>query len=121
MGYPLEIYAIVCGAIVLDVISGFLQALRNKTISSTKLRNGAYHKVSYFVVLALSLLIEFGMSYLDLGFTLQMFPAVCAYIVLTEIVSIAENAAKLNPELAHSPIFDLLSSNQKRREEDKDA
>lgn len=118
MGYAVEIYAIVCISVILDIVSGLMQAVYNHTVSSTKLRNGAYHKLSYFFVIALTLLIEYGMNYLDLGFTLQMFPAVCAYIVLTEIVSITENIVKLNPELADSPIFKLLSSNQKRREGD---
>lgn len=118
MGYAIEIYIAVCATIALDIITGLAQALYNRTVSSTKLRNGAYHKVSYLLVIALSLLIEYGMNWLDLGFTMQLFPAVCAYLVLTEIVSITENIVKLNPELADSPIFKLLSSNQKRRAED---
>lgn len=121
MSYSIHIFAIVGLGVLLDIISGIAQAIANKTLSSSKLRSGIYHKASYVIALALALFIEYAMGYLDLGFTIQLFPAVSAYIVLTEIVSVTENIARLNPELRDSPIFHLLSSNQKRREGDNDS
>ena len=114
-----HVYAIVSAAILLDVISGLLQATVNHSLSSEKLRQGIYHKSSYLLIIALAALIEYGGAHLDLGFTAPVFLPVCIYIVLTEAVSIFENITKVNPELKESPLFKLLGQNQNRRKDDE--
>ena len=114
-----HIYAIVSAAILLDIVSGLMQATVNRSLSSKKLRQGIYHKSSYLLIIALAALIEYGSNHLDLGFTAPVFMPVCVYIVLTESVSIFENVTKINPELKQSPLFKLLGQNQNRRKDDE--
>lgn len=121
MIYDPHIFLIVGVAILLDVITGISQAVFNKVLSSEKMRNGVYHKLSYVFAVALALFVEYTVDHLDIGYTLPLFVPVCTYIVLTEIVSIIENMGKLNPELTGSGIFKLLSENKNRRiDDDKD-
>ena len=118
MQYPIQIFSVIGIAILLDITSGLVQACYNKTVSSEKLRNGIYHKLGYLFAIVLTLSLEYGIDYLDLGFEAPIFPLLAAYIVITEAFSVIENILKLNPELAESPLFNLLSSNQKRRKDD---
>lgn len=117
--YDYRIYAIVAAAIMLDIISGLLQAGVNHSLSSEKLRAGAYHKMGYVVTIALALLLEYSTYHLDLGFTAPLTAPVCAYIVITEAVSVFENITRINPDLKESPIFKLLGQNQNRRKDDE--
>lgn len=105
--------------ILLDILSGVTQAVKNKTLSSVIMREGIYHKLSYVIAIALSALIEYGVLHMDLGFTTPLLMPVCVMICLTEIVSIVENVERLNPELANTGIFALLSQNKKRRNDDE--
>ena len=105
--------------ILLDILSGVTQAVKNKTLSSVIMREGIYHKLSYVIAIALSALIEYGVMHMELGFTTPLLMPVCVMICLTEIVSIIENVERLNPELADTGIFALLSQNKKRRNDDE--
>lgn len=117
--YQIPIYIILCASIGLDILSGLSQAILNKTLDSKVLRAGMFHKLSYFFAIALTLLLEWACKYLDLGFSIELFIPLAAYIVITEAISILENITKLNPELKNSPLFQLLSSTQNRRSTDK--
>lgn len=114
----ITVYIILGCFILLDVISGFSQAVYNKTVDSTIMRHGLWHKAAYVFAMALANLLEYGSTYLDLGFSIALVYPVAAFIVLTEAVSIFENILKLNPDLAESPLFDLFGNNRKRREDD---
>lgn len=94
--------------IVLDIITGVTQAIQNKDVSSSKLRQGAFHKFSYILILTLAYLIEYSMGFVDLGFNIPIVNGVCIYLILTEIVSIMENIIKMNPGLENSKIWDLF-------------
>ena len=113
-----HILAIVAAFIVLDIITGFSQACVNKTVDSTILRKGLWHKSAYIFAISLAMLCEYSTLHLDLGFTTPITLPVCAYIALTEIVSIVENLGKINPELLNSKLLDSFSLNKSRRAED---
>lgn len=117
MIYDTHIFIIVGIAILLDIATGFTQALYNKSVSSEKMRSGVYHKLSYLFAVAIAYYIEHAMSYLDLGYTMPLVIPACTYIVVTELVSIIENLKQLNPELKDSGIFKLLSSKKDRDNE----
>ena len=114
-----HVYAIVAAAIVLDFMSGTIQAIANQSLSSRKLREGIYHKMGYIITIALAILLEYASSYMELGFNAPLAVPVCVYIVITEAVSIFENVAKINPALRESPIFKLLGQSQNRRKDDE--
>lgn len=98
--------------IVLDYATGLLKAFATRTVSSSKMRAGLYHKAGYATVIALAFLLEHGQQYVNLGFAVPLIAPVCLYIIFAEVVSVLENAVALNPELVHSGIFKVfLNSN----------
>lgn len=103
-----HITAFALGFIALDLITGFAQAVANKTVNSTKMRDGLWHKCGFVLTILLAAMIEWAMRYIDLGFTLPLFVPVCIFIMLTEIVSIFENICELSPELASSKLAQLF-------------
>ena len=99
--------------IVLDFASGFAQACANKEISSEKLRKGLYHKCGFILAIALGLLCEWSMQFVNLGFDVPVATVVCVYIMLTEIMSILENLGKLSPELASTGFMSIFKKDDK--------
>lgn len=98
---------------VLDVVSGFAAAAKNGEISSTRMREGLYHKASLVLVIACAGAIEFFMGHVpSLGFSAPLLVPACVLIVAMEVVSVLENATKLNPELANSKLLQLFSSSK---------
>lgn len=104
-----EVSAFTLGFIALDLVSGFAQACANKCLDSGKMRSGLWHKAGFILVMCLAALVEWAMAYIDLGFTAPLFAPVCGFIILTEVVSIFENACKLSPELADSKAAKLFN------------
>lgn len=94
--------------ILLDICSGIIQAFANKEVSSEKMRKGLFHKIAFILFIILGYMCEFACVYMELGFNFPIGDSVCVYICLTEIVSIVENIAKLNPDLAGSKLLDLF-------------
>lgn len=103
-----HIAAIVAAFIVMDLATGIMQAVANKTLDSTKMRAGVWHKCGFIMVIILAALVEWAMQFIDLGFTLPLFAPVCVFIILTETVSIFENVCKLSPELANTKLAQLF-------------
>lgn len=104
--------------IALDYVTGLMKAFATRTVSSSKMRAGLYHKAGYAVVIALAFLLEHGQQYVNLGFTVPLITPVCLYIIFAEVVSVLENAVVLNPELVHSGIFKVfLNSNDALKDE----
>lgn len=104
-----HIAAIVCAFVVMDLVTGVMQAVANKTLDSAKMRTGLCHKCGFIMAVILAALVEWSMQFIDLGFTLPLFVPVCVFIILTEIVSIFENVCKLSPELANSKLAKLFN------------
>lgn len=98
-----------CMLMSIDVVSGFVQAVVNKCLSSTRMREGILHKVSVALVIAAVCVLEVlaqhvaGLSIEGLGTV-----PVCVVAMLMELVSIWENACKANPALKDSPLGRLL-------------
>lgn len=113
-----HVLAILGALIALDVISGIMQAVANRSLSSQKMRAGIYHKGAYVLVIALAALLEYGQVYIDFGITVPLVGPSCAYIGTTEALSILENVCKMNPDIRKSPLFNLLGQNQNRRKDD---
>lgn len=104
-----HVAAIVAAFVMMDLATGIMQAVANKTLDSTKMRDGLWHKCGFILIVILAALVEWTMQFIDLGFTLPMFVPVCVFIILTEIVSIFENLCKLSPELADSKLAQLFN------------
>ena len=85
--------------ILLDVLTGFMKGIYNRDINSTALRKGLLHKASEGLVYGCSLLLEYAVTYTEIGIDLPLSGAVTIYIVGMEATSIIENLCEVNPKL----------------------
>lgn len=71
-----------------DIVTGFIQAVINKNVDSSKMRTGLWHKLLLIICVLLSFVF-------DIAFNLKIVSTiVCSYIVIMELFSILENLAK---------------------------
>lgn len=78
---------------LVDIITGYIQAVINNEVSSQKMREGLLHKSAILLCLILGFVVEFT-------FNLSIVSKVIAiYIIFMEIVSIYENLKKMGINL----------------------
>lgn len=94
--------------IILDCLSGLAGAAKEGVLSSTKMREGLWHKAGYVLLIALAVVIEIASAHLDLGFEIPLTVSACIYIIANEILSVTENVTKLNPALKYSRLLALF-------------
>ncbi len=103
---------ITAALIVMDYMTGLLKACLNHDVSSSKMREGLYHKAAYVVIVILAAILEQATLVVDIGLTMPLVTPACAYIVLTELSSILENLGEINPDLKDSKLLSLFRSNK---------
>ena len=97
------IIGITCAFMLADIISGFLKAWKSHDIKSRALREGLFHKAAFLGVIGLAQLTELAADKIpEIEFDLPITGAICAYIILTEIVSVLENLRDINPDIGGS-------------------
>lgn len=94
----------------LDIITGFTAAVANQNVSSSAMREGLFHKLGFIFTLILAALLQYASGLLDLSIEIPTLGAVAVFIVLTEVVSILENIADMNPALANNCFFKIFES-----------
>ena len=93
----------------LDLITGIVGALRDgEQIKSSKLRDGLFKKVGFIFCYTLGVLINYAENFLILPFGVDLLPVICAYAIVTEVVSIVENIAKINPDILPEKLKALI-------------
>ena len=109
--------------IVLDIASGIAAAFVEKTIDSSAMRRGLWHKASYLVVILLASTLEWAVSAggpsLGIGIDLPIVVPTCIYLGLTEISSIGENLSTIDPSLRSAPVFSVLGRVKLPEDEEK--
>ena len=108
--HPIAVAAVM---MVLDILTGFAGAAKDKAIESGKMREGLWHKAGFFGLIFLAAVWEVGSVWLNaeaagIGVTVPELPAVgavCTFIVAIEIVSILETLCDLNPDIAALPVI----------------
>lgn len=85
--------------IVLDFLSGFIQAVANNEVSSTVMRRGLWHKAGEIMALVFGIAVNIASAYFNMGFEIPGIQAVSIYIVVMECRSVWENICKLTPEI----------------------
>lgn len=96
----------------LDLITGIVGAIRDgEQIKSSKLRDGLFKKVGFVFCYVLGVLINYAESYLTLPFGVDLVPVICTYAIITEVVSIAENISKINPDILPEKLKELIGYN----------
>lgn len=106
MDYRLLIITLIF--ILFDLLSGFVAAVAIKDVNSEKLRMGLWHKSGFIGLIALAYALQIAAAHADLGFEVPAVVAVCAYIIITEAISIFENLCKLNPKIVASPLGSIF-------------
>lgn len=108
--HELIVIGIVFLLVLIDYVTGVVNAIMHGELSSKRMREGLGRKFSYLAVICVALIVEYGSDYINLGIELPVFIPVCAGICLTEITSIIENCVKINPELKDKPFIHILTT-----------
>lgn len=96
---------------VADVITGFIQAVINNNVDTTKMRKGLLHKVLIILVLFLSFVLD---ATFNLNFCSK---AVSVYIIVMEVLSIAENLTKAGVKMGK--LSEILKVGRSENDETK--
>lgn len=113
-------FVVVLCAILLDWLFGFIKAVKQRNIQSTKMFDGIIKKTAYIGVIMVAVLAEVAMHWFQLPITAPLVPAVCVLIIMAEIASILENLIIINPELDKFGLFKLFGVS-KNEDVDHDA
>lgn len=111
--HELIVIGIVFLLVLIDYITGVVNAIMHGELSSKKMRQGLGHKFAYLAIICVALIVEYGSNYINLGIGLPVFIPVCVGICLIEITSIIENCVKINPELSSSNILNIFNIDRK--------
>lgn len=105
-----QFYPIFCALAfnLLDLLTGIVSAIKNKEITSSKLRDGLFKKIGFILCYAVGWGID-TYGYL-VGFELSVptLPVVVLYSCTTELVSILENISKINPDLLPEKLMEMF-------------
>ena len=104
----MTIYVIAFAFIVLDFITGLVKAFATNSFTSTKMREGLFHKVALILCMILGGLVDYAQGHMDLGVTVPVAAAICVYICIMEITSIIENICKINPDILPNKLSALF-------------
>jgi toxin secretion/phage lysis holin len=107
--------------IIMDYVTGVINAVMHGKLSSTKMREGLGNKFAYLCVFFIAWFIDFEMEHIDIGFHSALTPLVTVGIVFIELSSIIENIGKINPKLKNAPFMNIFSQNdnQPNHKEDR--
>lgn len=78
---------------LIDIITGYIQAVINKNVESKKMREGLLHKFLLVLIIFIGFIIQFAfnVNYISV--------CICLYICVMEMTSILENLQKAGIEL----------------------
>lgn len=95
--------------VIFDYVTGVIQAVCNKDVQSSRMREGLFHKGAFVLVIILAIACEVAMGAIpEIGFTLPLVVPVCSYLIVTELVSIMENLGLMNSDLMSSKILSIF-------------
>ena len=118
--HELIVIGIVFLLVLIDYVTGVVNAVMHSELSSEKMRRGLGHKFAYLAIICMALIVEYGSGYINLGIELPIFIPVCTGVCLIEITSITENCAKINPELSKSNILNIFKVDKKESDSKED-
>lgn len=93
------VYIVTALFILLDLVTGLIKAIKNKSYTSTTMREGLFHKCGSVLCVVFGVLVDYAQTLIDIGVTIPVATAICTYIILMEIGSIIENLSEINPDL----------------------
>lgn len=94
------IIGVTCMFMLADIVSGFIKAWHDNNLQSKALRNGLFHKAAFLGLIGVAQLTELAADKMpEIELNVPIVGAICAYIVLTELVSVLENLRDINPDI----------------------
>ena len=102
-------YLLACN--ILDILTGFLRAYDQKSVSSKKMRHGALSKISIWCVVVVSMIVS---NYLKTDLTTY----VIGYYLIMEVVSIFENVSVFVP--VPEKLKNILETHTSKKETEKE-
>lgn len=96
--------------IVFDYGSGIAQAIKNSDLRSDKMRSGLWHKLGFVLSMVLAVSIDIANQHVQLPYAQYILPAVCIYLIVTEVTSILENLKELSPELGSAKFLGIFAT-----------
>ena len=106
--------------IILDYITGVINAALKKNISSQKMREGLGHKATYIILLSVCYIIDTMQINTILNLPTKLFPIVSYGILLIELTSIIENICEINPELKKANFMYIFEKNNTETKENNE-
>lgn len=109
------VYLVTGGFILLDMVTGLIKAFKEKSYTSTVMREGLFHKCGSILIIVFGLLVDYAQTFVDLGVQIPVAIAFCVYIILMECGSIVENVGRINPEIVPEKLktyFSKLSTKE---------
>ena len=104
-----------CIMMCADVLVGFIGAVIQHNISSTKMRDGILHKILMLILIFLCLTIEIASSHMfKLLYDIPTCEVICGYTTVMELASIIENISTAYPEFAKSELAKLFDLQEKK-------
>ena len=106
--------------IIIDYITGVINAALKKSISSRKMREGLGHKATYIILLSVCYTIDTIQLNTELNLPTNLFPIVSCGILLIELTSIIENICEINPELKQANFMYIFEKNNTETKENNE-
>lgn len=106
--------------IIIDYITGVINAALKKSISSRKMREGLGHKATYIILLSVCYTIDTIQLNTELNLPTKIFPIVSCGILLIELTSIIENICEINPELKQANFMYIFEKNNTETKENNE-
>lgn len=107
-----ERYAFFVGALIFvafDVTSGLIKAFATNTFTSTKVKEGIFHKAALILIIIMSAAIDILSGFIpSMPFTVPLTQGCCLLIIGMECMSVLENICAINPELKDSALIKRL-------------
>ena len=106
--------------IIIDYMTGVINAALKKSISSRKMREGLGHKATYIILLSVCYTIDTIQLNTELNLPTKLFPIVSCGILLIELTSIIENICEINPELKQANFMYIFEKNNTETKENNE-
>lgn len=92
----------------LDILVGIVKAVVIKEVRSSKLRDGLFKKCGFIFCYMLGYLVDEHAIDIGIVFDVPICPAIAAYVFFTELISVIENIAIINPTLVPEKLLEMF-------------
>lgn len=96
----------------LDFVTGLVGAFATGSFTSTKMREGLFHKLGLMLAVVFGVLMDFGQGFVELSVTIPVTGAICTYICLMEALSIVENLCRIDPEIMPDKLLGMFGKRE---------